>query len=51
MISVVSTIRRSGVIVPFLYGAFVLRDKNIKLKVLDLIGVLIGMFLLYLGSK
>jgi transporter family protein len=51
MISVVSTIRRSGVIVPFFYGAFVLRDKNIKLKVVDLIGVLIGMLLLYLGSK
>jgi transporter family protein len=51
MISVVSTIRRSGVIVPFFYGAFVLHDKNIKLKVIDLIGVLIGMFLLYLGSK
>jgi len=51
MISVVSTIRRSGVIVPFLYGAIVLRDKNIKLKIVDLIGVLIGMFLLYLGSK
>jgi Predicted membrane protein len=51
MISVVSTIRRSGVIVPFLYGAIVLRDKNIKLKVLDLIGVLVGMLLLYLGSK
>ena len=51
MISVVSTIRRSGVIVPFLYGAIALKDKNIKLKVIDLIGVLIGMFLLYLGSK
>jgi transporter family protein len=51
MISVVSTIRRSGVIVPFLYGAMVMRDKNIKLKIIDLIGVLIGMFLLYLGSK
>lgn len=51
MISVVSTIRRSGVIVPFLYGAIILRDKNIKLKIIDLIGVLIGMFLLYLGSK
>ena len=51
MISVVSTIRRSGVIVPFLYGAIVMRDKNIKLKVIDLIGVLVGMFLLYLGSK
>jgi transporter family protein len=51
MISVVSTIRRSGVIVPFLYGAFVMHDKNIKLKVIDMIGVLIGMFLLYLGSR
>lgn len=51
MISVVSTIRRSGVIVPFIYGAIVLHDKNIKLKIIDLIGVLIGMFLLYLGSK
>ena len=51
MISVVSTIRRSGVVVPFLYGAFVMKDKNIKLKLIDMIGVLIGMFLLYLGSK
>lgn len=51
MISVVSTIRRSGVIVPFVYGAIVLKDKNIKLKLIDLIGVLIGMLLLYLGSK
>ena len=51
MISVVSTIRRSGVIVPFLYGAFVMHDKNIKLKIIDLVGVLVGMFLLYLGSK
>jgi len=51
MISVVSTIRRSGVIVPFFYGAFVLHDKNIKLKVLDLIGVIIGMLFLFLGSK
>ncbi len=51
MISVVSTIRRSGVIVPFFYGAIVLHDKNIKLKIIDLIGVLIGMLLLYLGSK
>lgn len=51
MISVVSTIRRSGVIVPFLYGAFIMHDKNIRLKIIDLIGVLIGMLLLYLGSK
>ena len=51
LISVVSTIRRAGVIVPFLYGAMIMRDKNIKLKIIDLIGVLVGMLLLYLGSK
>lgn len=51
MISVVSTIRRSGVIVPFLYGAIAMKDKNIKLKMIDLVGVLIGMLLLYFGSK
>jgi len=51
LISVVSTIRRAGVIVPFFYGAMIMRDKNIKLKVVDLIGVLVGMLLLYLGSK
>jgi transporter family protein len=51
LISVVSTIRRVGVVVPFLYGAIIMHDKNIKLKVIDLVGVLIGMLLLYLGSK
>ncbi len=51
MISVVATIRRSGVIVPFIFGGLVLHDKNMKLKMLDLIGVLLGMVLLYLGSR
>jgi len=51
MISVVSTIRRSGVIVPFFYGAIIMHDKNIRLKVIDLMGVIIGMLLLYFGSK
>jgi transporter family protein len=51
MISVVSTIRRAGVIVPFLYGAIVMQDKNMKYKIIDLFGVLLGMLLLFLGSK
>lgn len=51
LISVVSTIRRAGVVVPFLYGAMIMHDKNIRLKIVDLVGVLIGMLLLYLGSK
>jgi len=51
LISVVGTIRRSGVIVPFLFGALVLHDKNLKYKIIDLIGVIIGMIFLFLGSK
>ena len=51
LISVVGTIRRSGVIVPFLFGAIIMHDKNLKLKIIDLIGVIIGMIFLFLGSK
>ncbi len=51
MISILSTIRRSGVIVPFIYGGLILHDKNMKLKMVDMIGVLLGMLLLFLGSR
>ncbi|MDD2611585.1 MAG: DMT family transporter [Bacteroidales bacterium] len=51
MISVVSVVRRSGTIVSFLAGALFFHEKNIKTKALVLIGVLFGMFLLYLGSR
>jgi hypothetical protein len=51
LISVVGTVRRAGVVVPFIYGAIVLKDKYLKLKMIDLIGVLIGMVLLFLGSR
>lgn len=51
MISIVSMIRRGSVIVSFLFGAMMFREKNLKSKVIDLIFVLIGMFFLYLGSR
>jgi len=51
LISVLGTVRRAGVVVPFVYGALVLKDKYLKLKMIDLIGVLIGMLLLYFGSR
>jgi len=51
LIAIISTIRRAGVIVPFIYGGLVLHDKNMKFKILDMIGVLTGMLLLYLGSR
>lgn len=50
LISVVSTVRRAGVVVPFLYGAIIMRDKNLKLKIIDMIGVILGMIFLFLGS-
>ena len=51
MVSIVSMVRRSSVVVSFLFGALVFREKNLKSKVIDLILVLIGMFFLYLGSN
>ena len=51
MISIVSMVRRGSVIVSFLFGAMVFREKNLKSKAVDLILVLIGMFFSYLGSR
>lgn len=51
MISIVSMVRRSSVIVSFIFGAMMFREKNLKSKAIDLILVLIGMFFLYLGTK
>lgn len=51
MISVVSMIRRGSVIVSFLYGVIVLREKNLRLKLIDLSVLLVGLVLLVLGSK
>ena len=51
MISIVSMVRRGSVVVSFLFGALLFREKNLKSKAIDLILVLIGMFFLYLGTK
>ena len=51
MISVVSMIRRGSVIVSFLFGVVMLREKNIKLKLIDLSILLVGLALLVLGSQ
>ncbi len=51
MISIVSMVRRGSVIVSFLFGAMVFREKNLKSKAIDLALVLIGMLFLYLGSR
>ena len=50
MISIVSMVRRSSVVVSFLFGAMVFREKNLKSKAIDLFLVLISMLFLYLGN-
>ena len=51
LIAVVSMIRRGSVLVSFAIGAFILKEKNIRSKALDLILLLASMVLLYLGSR
>jgi drug/metabolite transporter (DMT)-like permease len=45
-ISLISPIRRSGAIVPFIFGALFLYEKNLKMKAILLCGVLAGVVLL-----
>ncbi|MDE6270559.1 MAG: EamA family transporter, partial [Muribaculaceae bacterium] len=51
MISIVSMIRRGSVIVSFLYGVVVLREKHIRAKAVDLGVLLVSLGLLVLGSR
>lgn len=51
MISIVSMIRRSNVLVTFVFGALLFHEKNLKNKAVDLFLVLLGMIFLYLGTK
>lgn len=51
MISIVSMVRRGSVVVSFLFGAMVFREKNLKSKVIDLFLVLLSMLFLFIGSR
>lgn len=51
MISVVSMIRRGSVVVPFFYGVFLLGERNVKAKLVDLGLLLVSLALLVLGSQ
>ncbi len=50
LVSVISALRRCSVVVPFLVGAFILHEKNIKRKAILLLGMLIGIGLIVWGS-
>ncbi len=50
LLAVISTVRRAGVIVPFVYGALALKEQNILLKGVCLSGILAGMIMLAVGT-
>lgn len=49
LISVISLVRRSNVIIVFLFGAIVFKEKNIGKKAIYLAGIVLGLILLILG--
>ncbi|MCI2107417.1 MAG: DMT family transporter [Bacteroidales bacterium] len=51
MVSIVSMIRRSSVIVSFMFGALLFKEHNIRSKVVDLAFVLLSLVFLWLGSR
>ena len=51
LIAVISTLRRSGVVIPFLFGALFMYEKNLKKKIIPLIGILLGIVFLFLGTR
>lgn len=51
LIAVVSMVRRASVVVSFLCGALLFREKNLRSKAIDLLLVLLGMVFLYMGTR
>ncbi|MCF8360199.1 MAG: DMT family transporter [Prolixibacteraceae bacterium] len=51
LISVLSGIRRSGVVIPFVFAALFFKEKNIKRKGFYLAGIIAGVYLMALGSR
>lgn len=51
MIAIVSMARRGSVVVSFLFGALLFREKKLRSKFIDLLFVLLGMICLFVGSR
>ncbi len=49
LVSVISLIRRSGVIISFLSGVVIFKEQNLRIKGFILAGVLVGVYVLYLA--
>lgn len=50
MISIISALRRGGVVVAFITGAIIFKEQNIRKKGIYLLGILAGILLISLGS-
>ena len=51
MISVVSLVRRSSVIISFICGVVIFKERNIKAKLFDLLLILLGMAFIWMGTR
>lgn len=51
LVSIVSALRRGGVVISFVVGALVFKERNIPLKALYLVGIMIGILLISMASK
>ena len=51
MISMISALRRSSVLITFTLGALIFKEQNLKKKGIYLVGILIGILLITLGSS
>lgn len=50
MIAVVSMMRRGSVVVSFIFGALMFKEKNLQSKAVDLLFVLVSLICLFIGS-
>ena len=50
MVSVVSMIRRSSVLISFIFAVIFLGERNVKSKLVDLLLMIIGLILIYFGT-
>jgi transporter family protein len=51
MISMISALRRGSVIITFMLGALLFKEQNLKRKGIYLLGILLGILLITLGSR
>ena len=51
LIGVISALRRSGVVISFIFGGILFEEKNVRKKGWLLVGILAGVLILLLGSK